>query len=89
MSWSVGSKGKPKEVKEAIAKQFSGSSKCPEPEETLKQKAAAFINEVIEANNSDIEVEVSAHGTQSSNYNINPPGVISNSISILVRPVSK
>ena len=63
MSWSVSAIGKAPAVKTAVAEQFAGQ-KCDEPEETLKQSAAALIAAELDAQDPTIAVKVSAWGSQ-------------------------
>jgi hypothetical protein len=67
VSWSVSAIGKAPAVKTAVAEQFAGQ-KCDEPEETLKQSAAALIAAALDAQDPTIAVKVSALGSQSRKY---------------------
>jgi hypothetical protein len=83
MSWSVAAIGKSSAVRAAIANQFANGSKCAEPEETIRQAAAAVIDKALEAQAEATAVKVSASGSQSSSGGI----VTNNSLSIMVDPM--
>jgi len=84
MSWSVSAVGKPSAVRDAIAKQFTNSGKCSEPEESIRQAAAAIIDKALEAQGDKVALNVSASGSQSADYSTAPPTVTSNSLKISV-----
>jgi hypothetical protein len=83
MSWSVGTKGPVTQVKDVIAKQFETSGPCIEPEETIRQKARELIALALEHQGYSPNVEVSAYGSQSTDYETK---AISNSLSIIITP---
>jgi hypothetical protein len=83
MSWSVAAKGKIEEVKAAVAEQFEKASECAEPEETLRQKAAELISDVLDAQGYFPNVEVNAFGSQSVG-----DGGVCNSLNIRIMPHS-
>jgi hypothetical protein len=82
MSWSVSGFGKAPAVRESIAKQFAQGSKCMEPEETMRQAAAALMESSLAAQEPSKVIEVSASGSMSTDNG----KVASNSISIKIDP---
>ena len=68
MSWSVGATGPSDELAATIDAQFEGMKDypCPEPEETVKQAARAFIAVALNANIPPVQRTVSAWGSQSA-----------------------
>lgn len=84
MSWSVGAVGKPSAVRGAIAKQFTNGGKCSEPEESIRQAAAAIIDKALEAQGDKVALNVSASGSQNSDYSTAPPTVTSNNLKISI-----
>jgi len=55
------------EVIEKIKQQFESASKCLEPEETIRLRAADLIGLCLEKNEDpDKEINVSAYGSQSA-----------------------
>lgn len=64
MSWSVGGSGKAGEVLAAIERQFETSGPCMEPEETVRQAARGAIKAALEAQGSDVTVNMNAYGSQ-------------------------
>lgn len=87
MSWSVGAIGKAAAVRAAIAKQFADGSKCLEPEETVRQAAAAAIDGALAAQDPGIVVKVLASGSQFFKDYTTKTG-IQNSLSLTVEPLS-
>jgi glutamate-1-semialdehyde aminotransferase len=69
MSWSVQAYGHARAVDESIAEQFATGGKCSEPEETVRQAAAAILKTVIRANGSMQVLRVTASGSQSTAVN--------------------
>lgn len=67
MSWSVGHSGPSNLVAEELEKQFTAmeSYPCPEPEETIKQRARQLIAVALGANVPPRTVSVGAYGGQS------------------------
>lgn len=85
MSWSVGTIGKAEAVRKTIADQFSRSGACAEPEETIRQTAAALIDKALESTDPSFVVEVNASGSQSYKDWTAKTGV-SNYLSITIQP---
>jgi hypothetical protein len=83
MSWGVSAIGKAPAVAVAIAKQFSNSSPCVEPEESVRLGAAALIAASLAGYDSSGVVSVSANGHQSTTY---PTNAIVNALNIDIRP---
>jgi hypothetical protein len=84
MSWSISGRiGKAPGVRAAVAKEFEQSSKCAEPEETIRQAAKQIIDAALAAQGENQVVEVSASGSQSTSGIT----VVSNSVNIKVQPV--
>lgn len=65
MSWSVAAIGKAEAVRKSIAEQFSRSSGCVEPEETVRKAAAVMIDTALAAQDPSTAVRVSASGSMS------------------------
>lgn len=89
MSWSVSAIGKPEAAARSIEDQFA-SSKCAEPEETVRQSARATIAASLAAQRPDLVVHVTASGHMSNTYNeetkkFGPP--VTNSLEIRVNPL--
>lgn len=84
MSWSVSAVGKPPAVRASIAKQFTNGPKCSEPEESIRQAAAAIIDKALAEQGDKVAINVSASGSQSADYSTTPPTVTSNSLKISV-----
>jgi hypothetical protein len=82
MSWSVSAFGRASGVRESIAKQFAQGSKCMEPEETMRQAAAALLDSSLEAQDPSKVVEATASGSMSTDNG----KVVSNSLSIKIDP---
>ena len=82
MSWSVSAFGKAPAVRTAIAKQFEQGGKCMEPEETIRQSAAAIIDAALAGQAPSQVVEVSASGSMSTNSG----KFTSNTLNIAVTP---
>lgn len=81
MSWSIsGRLGKAPAVRAAVAKEFEQSSKCAEPEETIRQAAKQIIDAALAAQGENQVVEVSASGSMSKNGEV----VTSNTVNIAV-----
>jgi hypothetical protein len=83
MSWGVQAIGKASKVAEKLAAQFAGI-KCSEPEETVKNQAAASIATALAAFPDSYAVEVNASGSQSSSQA--EPGKFVNSLSVSIQP---
>jgi len=66
MSWSVAAKGETPGVGEIIDKQFADGSKCPEPEETIRQSARNLIAGTVGAQSPGTKLVISAYGSQST-----------------------
>jgi hypothetical protein len=64
MSWSTSASGKPADVAKTVAYTLN-EYKCPLPEEVIKQSALAIIKQVCGAQPDNVEVSVSAYGSQS------------------------
>jgi hypothetical protein len=61
---------------------------CPDPEEGVKQAAAAAIKAAVEAQDSNSVVKVSASGHQNTLYGVNgAPDKIQNTLSITIEPL--
>ena len=86
MSWSVSAVGKPPAVRASIAERFT-RNKCSEPEESIRQAAAAIIDKAIEAQGDKVALQVDASGSQSADYSTQPPTVGSNTLHIKLQPI--
>ena len=64
MSWSLQSVGKAPAVRADVAKSFT-TNQCTEPEETVRQAAAAVIDAALAAQDPSVAVKVTAQGSQS------------------------
>jgi hypothetical protein len=88
MSWSVFASGRPGEVKESIAKQFSAFSTMGEPELSIRDAAADLIAQAIDGNTTDRPIRVLAHGSQSASWDGAKYGApFANQLSIIVEPI--
>lgn len=86
MSWSVSAIGKAPAVRSSIADQFSKSSPCLEPEESLRQAAAATIDKALEAQDPNLAVKVIASGSQGFKDYTARTGVY-NTLGITIEPL--
>lgn len=62
MSWSVSAVGKPSAVRDAITKQFANGGKCSEPEESIRQAAAAIIDKALESQGDKVALNAVIYG---------------------------
>jgi len=85
MSWSVSAVGKAGAVASDVAKQFSSAPKCPAPEETIRQAAAALLATVLAAQSGSQALKISAWG--STVLDANGKSVASSQLSITVDPI--
>lgn len=85
MSWSVGAIGKTPAVRAQIANEFARNP-CSEPEESVRQSAAATIDAALAAQDANIGVNVYANGSQSFKDYAAQTGV-SNNLSITIEPI--
>lgn len=85
MSWSVGAVGKAPKVAEKLAGQFAGI-KCAEPEETIKNHAAAAVAAALAAFPEEAAVSVSANGSQYVPDSKNP-GIAINSLNLKIEQI--
>jgi hypothetical protein len=81
MSWSVSGIGRPVAVAAKLAADLS-AYKCVDPEESVKQAAAALLAAALAAQDPVSVVKVSASGSQGTSGNS-----IYNSVRIEVEPV--
>jgi hypothetical protein len=79
MPWNVAATGEARSLKAEIAKQFEEAIECKEPEESIRLAAREAIFEVLDGQDSDTIVKVSAHGSMMYNA-----GKLSNSLSITI-----
>jgi hypothetical protein len=86
MSWGVAAQGKAPKVREEIARQFANGGKCMEPEETIRQSAAATIDAAIAGQHDEAFVKVSASGSMSFRDYSNRTDP-TNSLSISIEPM--
>lgn len=86
MSWSVAGIGRAAAVRKAIADQFTSSTKCSEPEETVRLAAASTIDAALAAQDPAMPVKVMAGGSQGFKDWQNKTGP-SNSLSISIEPM--
>jgi len=85
MSWSVSAVGKPAAVAASIAKSI-GSSKCYEPEETIKNTIGTVLATALAAFPPNSAVRVEASGSQSV-PDSTKPGVATNSLTVKIEPL--
>lgn len=85
MSWSVNKVGKAAAVAKAVADELA-KSKCVEPEESIKNAAAAIVATALAAFPPDTAVHVEAAGSQSSpTYPAN--GIATNQLTLKITPL--
>lgn len=86
MSWSTQAMGKAPAAAAHIEQEFSVMGKCVEPEESIKQKARELIAASLAGCHESKFVQVSASGSQSTEYDRTgkPTERISNSLSIKI-----
>jgi hypothetical protein len=82
MSWSVGAIGKAPAVAAEIERQFN-QSKCSEPEEGVRQAARSTIAAALAAQDPAIVVDISAYGSQSTDYKTN---ALRNQLTLKIEP---
>lgn len=82
MSWGIQAFGKATAVRVAVQKQFESGSKCTEPEETIRQAAAAIIDLALGDQATAQVLEVSASGSMYSKDG----KVTSNGLNIAITP---
>lgn len=66
MSWGIAVTGNTPAIATEIDKEFSLTSKSPEPEETLKQAARKLIRDVITAQSPGTKLKITAWGNQTN-----------------------
>lgn len=87
MSWSVSAIGSKSEVQNALDAQFKSSQCSAEKEETLRLSAQKLISTAINASSDDVELTVSAFGSQSTIDGGTDTERVANSIRINVQAV--
>jgi hypothetical protein len=83
MSWSVAAIGKAPAARREVATQFAAASKSVEPEEKVRLAAIAALDAALAAQGPEVSVNVSAHGSQSTDYATN---AVTNYLRITVEP---
>lgn len=85
MSWSVEAIGRAPAVAEKIERDFAATTaQCRGPEEGVRQSVRAALAIALAAQDPATVVQVSASGSQSSDYGTNE---IRNQLSVTVRPL--
>ena len=85
MSWGVQAVGKVPAVRAQLATEFA-KNPCSEPEETVRQSAAATIDAALAAQDPTNVVKVTAGGSQSFKNYSEQTGV-SNNLSLSIEPL--
>jgi FlaG/FlaF family flagellin (archaellin) len=85
MSWGIGYVGKAPAVRTQCATEFANNP-CAEPEETVRQAAAAVIDAALASQDASNVVRVAASGSQSFKNYTDQTGV-TNSLSITIEPL--
>lgn len=86
MSWSVSALGKAPAVAASIADQFSKSSPCVEPEESVRQAAAVLIATSLKAQGTSTAIKVTAAGSQSHVDYSKPEKGVQNFVNMQIEP---
>jgi hypothetical protein len=88
MSWGVSSVGRPIPVAAKLATQFA-KNPCVEPEETVRQAAAALIAACLAAQDPSSAVAVTAGGYQSAIYGAGgkATGTFQNALNVKIEPL--
>lgn len=87
MSWSVSAVGKSDAVAKKLASDFTLLSPCREPEESIKQAAAALLVVALAGQIPATAVKVTASGSMSVSSSKDAPDKVTNQLRIEIEPM--